>query len=291
MKYFLALILCTLFTQGFCDSEKENNSENNYSDEKECSACHGGSIYKLSEEQEKEYGKKVTFWKNTERKKIVRIFKFTTQDYLLSFIDKVAELAEKVGHHPDLLIKKNSLTCSLYTHSLNALSEIDFSMAQKIDAEWERQKKEDGDNPEFDDMSNDPCALIDCNYTRSIQRSLFRKYNFYKVAQNKVAPKKLITRDSDSNEDNSSKDDNSWTILKNLSARIYRRVTLESFMTAINSLKNLIINFDKQGYGNFEVYLYYTNIRVDLKHALTEKSSIKPEIIELAQSIDEILKT
>ena len=48
--------------------------------------------------------------------------------------DKVADLAESEGHHPDFKINWNKVTLTLSTHSIKGLSENDFIMAAKINA-------------------------------------------------------------------------------------------------------------------------------------------------------------
>jgi 4a-hydroxytetrahydrobiopterin dehydratase len=53
---------------------------------------------------------------------------------VIAFINKVADIAEAEGHHPDLLLFGwNKLKISLSTHSIDGLSENDFILASKID--------------------------------------------------------------------------------------------------------------------------------------------------------------
>jgi len=49
------------------------------------------------------------------------------------FVNKVADLAESEGHHPDITIHWNKVRLDLWTHSMNGLSENDFIVASKID--------------------------------------------------------------------------------------------------------------------------------------------------------------
>ena len=51
----------------------------------------------------------------------------------MKFVNKVAVLAEKEGHHPDITINWNKITMQLSTHAIKGLSENDFIMAAKID--------------------------------------------------------------------------------------------------------------------------------------------------------------
>lgn len=65
--------------------------------------------------------------------KIRHEFKF--KDFLeaISFVNKVADLAETEGHHPDFHIYYSKVVIDLYTHKINGLSENDFIIAAKIE--------------------------------------------------------------------------------------------------------------------------------------------------------------
>lgn len=74
--------------------------------------------------------------KGWERKgnEIVRVFK--NKDFVESvgFVNKVAILAEKADHHPDILIRYRNVTLTLSTHSQGGLTGKDFKLAGEIDA-------------------------------------------------------------------------------------------------------------------------------------------------------------
>jgi 4a-hydroxytetrahydrobiopterin dehydratase len=48
-------------------------------------------------------------------------------------VDRIAELAEAEGHHPDLRLVYGSLTIDLSTHAARGLTDNDFILAAKID--------------------------------------------------------------------------------------------------------------------------------------------------------------
>ncbi|HKS41856.1 MAG TPA: 4a-hydroxytetrahydrobiopterin dehydratase [Blastocatellia bacterium] len=50
------------------------------------------------------------------------------------FVNAVAYIAESVNHHPDIIIHYNEVTLRNWTHVANAITERDFSLAEKIDA-------------------------------------------------------------------------------------------------------------------------------------------------------------
>ncbi len=72
--------------------------------------------------------------------KIVREFKFKNFVKNMDFVNKVAELSESEGHHPDLHISYNKLTVELWTHAVGGLSENDFIVAAKIDEIMKNEK-------------------------------------------------------------------------------------------------------------------------------------------------------
>jgi 4a-hydroxytetrahydrobiopterin dehydratase len=52
----------------------------------------------------------------------------------LGFVNRIGELAEREGHHPDLLLAWGRVGVQIWTHKLDGLSEADFILAAKIDA-------------------------------------------------------------------------------------------------------------------------------------------------------------
>ena len=61
--------------------------------------------------------------------------RFTFKDFreAMRFVNKIAELAEKAGHHPDMEIKYNHVEVRLTTHDARGLTEKDFDLAKEID--------------------------------------------------------------------------------------------------------------------------------------------------------------
>jgi len=100
--------------------------------EKKCVPCEGG-VPTLSEKEAKELLNKVhSDWK-LEENKITRKFSFVNFKQNMDFVNKIAEIAEDEGHHPDLHISYAKLTVELTTHAIGGLSENDFIVAAKID--------------------------------------------------------------------------------------------------------------------------------------------------------------
>lgn len=71
-------------------------------------------------------------WTQKENK-IERVFKFSDFKEAMVFVNKVADIAEGEGHHPDIGISYNKVTIVLWTHAIGGLSLNDFILAAKID--------------------------------------------------------------------------------------------------------------------------------------------------------------
>lgn len=65
------------------------------------------------------------------------IFKtYTFKDFVdsMQFVNKVADIAEELGHHPDILITYNKVKLSVVTHDAGGLSELDFKLAARTNS-------------------------------------------------------------------------------------------------------------------------------------------------------------
>lgn len=102
--------------------------------DKKCVPCEGGTP-PLARERVEELLRETPGWEvNTEYKEIGRVFKFKNFKEAMVFVNRVAEVAESEGHHPDITINWNKVTLALSTHSIGGLSENDFILAAKINA-------------------------------------------------------------------------------------------------------------------------------------------------------------
>ena len=64
---------------------------------------------------------------------LTRTFEFPTFPAAIAFVNRVAEVAEKMDHHPDVDIRYTKVTCSLSTHSAGGITAKDFKLAEEID--------------------------------------------------------------------------------------------------------------------------------------------------------------
>jgi 4a-hydroxytetrahydrobiopterin dehydratase len=63
---------------------------------------------------------------------LTRSFAFTDFGEAMSFVNSVAALAERAGHHPDIDIRYNEVKLALSTHDAGGITEKDFSLAAEI---------------------------------------------------------------------------------------------------------------------------------------------------------------
>lgn len=99
--------------------------------QRKCIPCDAGPP-PLSKDKVEEFLRIVPEWELTDKVKIVRKFKFRNFAESLSFVNRVGDLAEDEGHHPDIKIIYNRVTLELITHTISGLSENDFVVAAKI---------------------------------------------------------------------------------------------------------------------------------------------------------------
>lgn len=101
--------------------------------QKHCKPCEGG-LQPFDAGTVHVYLQDLSGWIADEgSKRITKSFTFKNFVESMQFVDKVADIAEGEGHHPDIHISWNKVTLDLTTHAIKGLSENDFILATKID--------------------------------------------------------------------------------------------------------------------------------------------------------------
>ena len=102
--------------------------------QKKCKPCEGG-IPALRSQEIPHYQKKLkTNWQVIDNHtRIQQTYPFKNFREALDFANKVGEIAEEEGHHPDLHVYFGKVVVDLTTHAIGGLSENDFIMAAKIE--------------------------------------------------------------------------------------------------------------------------------------------------------------
>ncbi len=73
-------------------------------------------------------------WSIQEGKRLEKDYQFPDFLQALAFTNRVAGVAETVGHHPDVLLSWGRVRLTLWTHSIGGLSRNDFILAARVDA-------------------------------------------------------------------------------------------------------------------------------------------------------------
>ncbi len=101
---------------------------------KKCLPCEGG-VPLVAPEEALRLVKELRGWTLTQDGQRIRR-EWTAKHFMaaMEFFNRVAQLAEAEGHHPDLhLVGYQNVAIELWTHAIGGLSESDFIMAAKIE--------------------------------------------------------------------------------------------------------------------------------------------------------------
>lgn len=99
--------------------------------EKNCVPCRGG-VPALKGPELAALAGQLPEWKVVDEHHISRSFKFKNFREALDFLNRVGELAEQQGHHPDLFLIWGRVDVTTWTHKVDGLTESDFILAAKI---------------------------------------------------------------------------------------------------------------------------------------------------------------
>ncbi len=70
-------------------------------------------------------------WEVVDEHHLTRTFSFPDFVSALAYVNRLSEIAEEQGHHPDLLLRWGSVRVDIWTHKIDALTESDFILAAK----------------------------------------------------------------------------------------------------------------------------------------------------------------
>ncbi|MEK9161113.1 MAG: 4a-hydroxytetrahydrobiopterin dehydratase [Patescibacteria group bacterium] len=101
--------------------------------QKKCVACEGG-IPVLTKQDAEAFLTHTPFWTlSPDATFITRQFSLKDFKEALAFANRIGDIAEEEGHHPDLMVSWGKVGVHLTTHAVKGLSENDFILAAKID--------------------------------------------------------------------------------------------------------------------------------------------------------------
>ena len=102
--------------------------------EKKCIPCQGG-VPPLSKEARQELLPQLhEDWRVIDGHHLERDLHFPDFLTALEFINRIGQISEEEGHHPDLLLRWGFVQIQVWTHKIDGLTESDFILAAKADA-------------------------------------------------------------------------------------------------------------------------------------------------------------
>ena len=99
---------------------------------KVCVPCKGG-VPPLDEAQQKPLLEQLDGWRVVDNHHLEKNYEFPDFVQALAFVNRVGEVAEENGHHPDIHLTWGKVDIEIYTHKINGLTESDFVLAAKCD--------------------------------------------------------------------------------------------------------------------------------------------------------------
>ncbi len=97
-----------------------------------CVPCRGG-IPPLKGKELEDMKRKLSGWEVVKEHHLHRAYKFPDFAQALAFVNRVGDLAEQQGHHPDIMLTWGKVEIAIWTHKIDGLTESDFILAAKID--------------------------------------------------------------------------------------------------------------------------------------------------------------
>jgi 4a-hydroxytetrahydrobiopterin dehydratase len=83
-------------------------------------------------------------WEVVEEHHLSKSYEFPNFAGALEFVNRVARVAEREGHHPDISFGWGYARLRIWTHAIDGLSESDFILAAKLDEIQEGEKGKGG---------------------------------------------------------------------------------------------------------------------------------------------------
>jgi len=99
---------------------------------RECVPCRGG-VPPMEGDEIRKMVEQLSGWEVIAGHHLHKEFKFADFRETLDYVNRVGELAESQGHHPDICFGWGKAEITIWTHKIDGLTESDFILAAKID--------------------------------------------------------------------------------------------------------------------------------------------------------------
>jgi 4a-hydroxytetrahydrobiopterin dehydratase len=97
-----------------------------------CVPCHGG-VPRLGGAEIEQFMGELRGWEVVDEHHLKKSYTFPNFRQALALVNRIGEVAEAEGHHPDISFGWGRVELTIYTHAIDGLSESDFILAAKID--------------------------------------------------------------------------------------------------------------------------------------------------------------
>ena len=94
--------------------------------EQSTSALKGGELHR-------QLGK-LEGWTLAEDQRLEKEYRFPDFREALAYVNRLGEVAERMGHHPDIFLAWGRVKVTLWTHSVGGVTAKDFALAADADA-------------------------------------------------------------------------------------------------------------------------------------------------------------
>lgn len=101
--------------------------------DRSCVPCRGGVPPLAGGELTRLHGELGGGWELVEAHHLEKEFRFEDFRQALEFVDRVGEMSEEQGHHPEICFTWGKAHLKIYTHKIDGLTESDFVWAAKAE--------------------------------------------------------------------------------------------------------------------------------------------------------------
>jgi 4a-hydroxytetrahydrobiopterin dehydratase len=101
--------------------------------DRSCIPCKGGVAPLAGEALARLHGELGGGWELVGGHHLEKEFRFKDFRQALEFVDRVGEMSEEQGHHPEIFFTWGKARLKIYTHKIDGLTESDFVWAAKAE--------------------------------------------------------------------------------------------------------------------------------------------------------------
>jgi len=114
--------------------------------QKKCVPC-GGGVQPLEGKSLEDLAAQIdSSWQVIQEHHLWREFRLPDFRSALELVNRLGQIAEAEGHHPDIELSWGRVAVKIFTHKIDGLTESDFVLAAKYDQCWEQFQAGRGDD-------------------------------------------------------------------------------------------------------------------------------------------------